>query len=222
MSRSETVLEAMRSFGGPCSRIDLASEPLCDGLMRDQISRALYDLKARGLIELCGTQKIARPSRGQSPEVTLYRLVEPTEPADQDPDVQLAAAIRERDRDDDEALVSTDEPQSPLATKVPRPASHNRCAICNTPLDDYDGGDTCTHCAEELASAEIHNRDETQVLSDDPVIRELARYRPRPRIQDGARLAGHLRAGAHTLQDELPALSTSLREAAAALEEFAA
>jgi hypothetical protein len=98
----------------------------------------------------------------------------------------------------------------------------DRCAICDTPLDEYDGVDTCTGCAEELANAAANSRDDPRLESDDPVIRELARYRPRPRIQDGARLARHLRAVADVMQDDLPASSTSLREAAAALEEFSA
>jgi hypothetical protein len=57
--------------------------------------------------------------------------------------------------------------------------------------------------------------------SDDPVIREIARYRE-PRIQDGDRLAKHLIAGASLLQDRLPGLATSMREAADALREWAA
>ena len=58
-------------------------------------------------------------------------------------------------------------------------------------------------------------------IDDDPVIREIARYRE-PRIQDGQRLANHLLAGADVLQDRLPGLATSMREAASALQEFAA
>ena len=58
-------------------------------------------------------------------------------------------------------------------------------------------------------------------IDDDPVIREIARYRE-PAIQDGDRLARHLIAGADVLQDRLPALAGSMREAADALREFAA
>jgi hypothetical protein len=108
-------------------------------------------------------------------------------------DQQLAARVAERDTD---------------------------CVICGTALDDYDGADMCNHCAEDMAAAEANNRDDPRFDSDDPVIREIARYRE-PRIQDGHRLAKHLYAGASALQDRLPGLATSMREAADALRECA-
>lgn len=58
--------------------------------------------------------------------------------------------------------------------------------------------------------------------SDDPVMREIARYREPCRIQDGHRLATHLYAGASVLEDRLPGLATSMREAADVLRERAA
>ncbi|NBC46729.1 MAG: hypothetical protein GVY22_01800 [Gammaproteobacteria bacterium] len=186
----------------------------------DQVSKAIGYLVKTGRAEVAGTEK---PKNGKT--IRLYRALtdaDQREKAPSDLDQQLLAAIRDRDRDDAEALVSTDDSQSPLATKVPRPASHNRCAICATPLDDYDEVvDICTGCAEEMASAATNNRDDPRLESDDPVIRELARYRE-PRIQDGHRLARHLYAGAGVLQARMPGLATSMREAADALREFSA
>jgi hypothetical protein len=94
------------------------------------------------------------------------------------------------------------------------------CVICGIALDDYDDADTCDHCAENLAAAAASARD-GRSESGDPVIREIGRYRE-PRIQDGHRLAKHLYAGASALQDRLPGLATSMREAADALREVSA
>ena len=187
----------------------------------DDLSKALSKLVKTGRAKVCG---MTSPPRGNARK--LYQAV--TE-KDDDLDRQLAEAILERDQETAEAVIeptaaiepiigACTEPEAVIEPHTERFVADDDCAsglrVEKLPERRY----SLAASIDDL-SIDLNPRHE----SDDPVIREIKAYRePRPRIQDGHRLAKHLYAGASVLQERLPGLATSMREAADALREFAA
>ena len=181
----------------------------------DDLSKALSKLVKTGRAKVCG---MTSPPKGNARK--LYQAV--TEKND-DLDRQLAEAILKRDQETAEAVIepiigACHEPEAVIEPHTERlvvDADHpSGLRVEKLPERRYS-----LAAAMDDLGIDLDPRHD----SDDPVIREIKAYRePRPRIQDGHRLAKHLYAGASVLQERLPGLATSMREAADALREFAA
>jgi hypothetical protein len=186
------VLESLYKLGEPSTRGDLANHLESEGIEPEQISRALHYLKKSALIIKVGE----RPSKNKFNRQPVAEYV--------------PAQSREewlRSRGIEAEPTEAKDLDAQLAEAIRK--------------RDQDDVETVIAEAPVNGLRFIEQKQNLRLESDDPVIREIAAYRE-PRIQDGQRLAKHLLAGAAVIQDRLPGLATSMREAADALREFSA
>jgi hypothetical protein len=186
----------------------------------EKVNKAVAHLVKTGRAECVGTEK---PASGKT--VRVYRAIAPTH--EPDIDAQLTEALRETYQEPEpEPMIKDELGEHADPNGLPESGWETIERAVARRIAERD-----TETAEAVIESEpparyglqfIEPDSDPRLDSDDPVIREIARYREPCRVQDGERLAKHLFAGASVLQDRLPGLASSMREAADALREFAA